>query len=103
MLLHFIRSSTKNQSSSVKHLENDRLNYIPTTSDLEAHIAESCKAVSTLYGVFKSKASEQVSQIQSSGFLLVNYANHCKESSPIYIQVWSSSFWLNVSTRIPEA
>lgn len=59
VLLHFIRSSTKNQSSSVKNLENDRLNYIPTTSDLEAHIAESCKAVSTLYGVFKSKASEQ--------------------------------------------
>lgn len=103
VLLHFIRSSTKNQSSSVKNLENDRLNYIPTTSDLEAHIAESCKAVSTLYGVFKSKASEQVIQIQSSGFLLVNYANHCKESSPIYIQVLSSSFWLNVSSRIPEA
>lgn len=59
VLLHFIRSSTKNQSSSVKNLENDRLNYIPTTSDLEAHIAESCKVVSTLYGVFKSKASEQ--------------------------------------------
>ncbi|KAJ0009685.1 hypothetical protein Pint_33991 [Pistacia integerrima] len=32
---------------------------MPTTADLEARIAESCKTVSSAYGLFKSKAAEQ--------------------------------------------
>lgn len=59
VLLHFIRSSTGNQSFSRKHLEDDDSKLMPSTNDLEARIAESCKMVSTSYGLFKSKAAEQ--------------------------------------------
>ncbi|KAF9587170.1 hypothetical protein IFM89_039610 [Coptis chinensis] len=68
VLLHFIRSSDKRDSSVSKHDGNDLLDFIgslsthhslPTTIDIEAHIAESCKIVSSSYGVFKKKASEQ--------------------------------------------
>ncbi|KAF9623143.1 hypothetical protein IFM89_037724, partial [Coptis chinensis] len=69
VLLHFIRSSDKRDSSVSKHNRNGLLDFIeslsthhslPTTIDIEAHIAESCKIVSSSYGVFKKKASEQV-------------------------------------------
>ncbi|KAK9286852.1 hypothetical protein L1049_015258 [Liquidambar formosana] len=58
VLLHCIRSWNKNQSFSRKHQEHGS-NFMPTTTDLEAHIAESCKMVSISYGIFKSKAVEQ--------------------------------------------
>ncbi|KAA8536630.1 hypothetical protein F0562_029108 [Nyssa sinensis] len=59
VLLHIIRSSNKNQSSSQKHQENDYSILMPTTRDLQAHIIESYKMVSGLYGPFKIKATEQ--------------------------------------------
>lgn len=66
MLLHFIRSSNENQSFSRKHQEDVYLKSMPSTNDLEAHVAESCKMVSTSYALFKSKAAEQVSGINLS-------------------------------------
>uniref|UniRef100_A0A5B6Z878 Uncharacterized protein n=1 Tax=Davidia involucrata TaxID=16924 RepID=A0A5B6Z878_DAVIN len=59
VLLHIIRSSNKNQSSSQKLLENNYSTLMPTTSNLQAHIAESYKMVLGLYGPFKNKATEQ--------------------------------------------
>ncbi|KAL6964504.1 Protein root UVB sensitive 6 [Sarracenia purpurea var. burkii] len=58
VLLHIIRSSNQNQPS-MKHWENDHSVFIPSIKDLEAHITESYKMVSTLYAPFKSKATEQ--------------------------------------------
>ncbi|KAF8412032.1 hypothetical protein HHK36_004592 [Tetracentron sinense] len=68
VLLHFIRSSNEYQSSLRKQRGSDSSDFIgslssyhplSTTIDLEAHIAESCKMVSTSYGLFKRKAAEQ--------------------------------------------
>ncbi|XP_037491179.1 protein root UVB sensitive 6 isoform X2 [Jatropha curcas] len=59
VLLHFIQSSNNGHSSSRKQRESGRSNYILSANDLEVHIAESCKMVSTLYDPFKSKAAEQ--------------------------------------------
>ncbi|KAJ4979820.1 hypothetical protein NE237_010600 [Protea cynaroides] len=67
VLLHFIRSSNERRSSSSKHGEYDGPNFTGSsstgslfpTADLEAHIAESCKAVSNSYVLFKRKAAEQ--------------------------------------------
>uniref|UniRef100_A0A5B6Z7Y2 Protein root UVB sensitive 6-like n=1 Tax=Davidia involucrata TaxID=16924 RepID=A0A5B6Z7Y2_DAVIN len=59
VLLHIIHSSNEKQSSSQKHRENENSILMPTTTDLQAHIAESYKMVSALYGPFKSKATEQ--------------------------------------------
>lgn len=36
---------------------------VPSISDIQAHIAESYRLVSALYGPFKSKAKEQVCQL----------------------------------------
>ncbi|KAJ9174852.1 hypothetical protein P3X46_013453 [Hevea brasiliensis] len=58
VLLHFINSSNNIHSSSWKQ-QAYRSNYIPSANDIEAHITDSCKMVSTLYGPFKSKAAEQ--------------------------------------------
>lgn len=58
MLLHFLQSSNESRSSSQKQREYDHPDIVAT--DLEARIAESCKMVSTSYGIFKSKAAEQV-------------------------------------------
>ncbi|XP_059447617.1 protein root UVB sensitive 6 [Corylus avellana] len=57
VLLHFMQSSNENRSSSQKQGEYDHPDIVAT--DLEARIAESCKMVSTSYGIFKSKAAEQ--------------------------------------------
>ncbi|PIA47026.1 hypothetical protein AQUCO_01400025v1 [Aquilegia coerulea] len=68
VLLHFIRSSDKNHTSLRKQDRSELLDFIgslsahralPTAVDLEEHIAESCKVVSSSYGIFKKKASEQ--------------------------------------------
>ncbi|XP_058214977.1 protein root UVB sensitive 6 [Rhododendron vialii] len=56
VLLHILRSSPQCRSLPSKHEEVDQI--MPFT-DLEAHIAESYKMVSALYGPFKSKATEQ--------------------------------------------
>lgn len=61
MLLHFINSENNSQSSSWKGQESDHSRLMHTTADLEARISESCKTVSTAYGLFKRKAAEQVS------------------------------------------
>lgn len=58
VLLHFIRSSSGAQNSSRKQGDGFS-NSVPTTTNLEAEIAASCKMVSTSYEIFKSKASEQ--------------------------------------------
>ncbi|KAH8509937.1 hypothetical protein Peur_051665 [Populus x canadensis] len=59
VLMHFIHSSNNNCSSPSKQLEYGHSNFILSAADLESHIAESCKMVSTLYAPFKSKAAEQ--------------------------------------------
>lgn len=61
MLLHCINSSSGHRSLALKQHEYDNSNLMLTTADLEAHIGESCKVVSTAYGVFKNKTVEQVS------------------------------------------
>ena len=61
MLLHFVQSSNESQFSSQKQREyNNYSDIVLTTTDLEAHMLESCKMVSKSYGIFKSKAAEQV-------------------------------------------
>ncbi|GFY94666.1 root UVB sensitive protein [Actinidia rufa] len=57
VLLHIIRSSNQRQPFPRNSPENDHI--MPSISDLDAHIAQSCKMVSALYGPFKSKATEQ--------------------------------------------
>ncbi|XVF26384.1 hypothetical protein REPUB_Repub14bG0011200 [Reevesia pubescens] len=60
VLLHFIHSSNNSQSSfRNQQQEHGRSNLMPTTTDFEPHIADSCKLVSTSYGLFKNKAAEQ--------------------------------------------
>lgn len=63
MLLHSINSSNDSSSSSWKQQQYGHSNYILSVNDIEAHIADSCRMVSTLYGPFKSKAAEQVLEI----------------------------------------
>uniref|UniRef100_A0A1D1Z284 UPF0420 protein C16orf58 n=2 Tax=Anthurium amnicola TaxID=1678845 RepID=A0A1D1Z284_9ARAE len=64
VLLHFIRSSNarrllkkRNNFGSVDL--NEFLSNMPEIIDLDAHLMESCKIVSTSYGAFKGKATEQ--------------------------------------------
>ncbi|XP_052206153.1 protein root UVB sensitive 6 [Diospyros lotus] len=59
VLLHIIRSSNQSQSFPRRHKENDDSVSMPSITDLEADILESYKLVSTLYGPFMSKATEQ--------------------------------------------
>ncbi|KAK2987001.1 hypothetical protein RJ640_024899, partial [Escallonia rubra] len=65
VLLHIIHSSSGAQSSS-KHLPNDQSVVLPTSADVEAHVIESHKMVSALYGSFKGKAKEQAEQVRAS-------------------------------------
>ncbi|KAK1370557.1 protein root UVB sensitive 6 [Heracleum sosnowskyi] len=58
VLLHIIRSSNGNRSSR-KENEIDSSVLLPSSTNLEAHIADSYKMVSALYAPFKSKAKEQ--------------------------------------------
>lgn len=60
MLLHFLRLSYDAQPLSKKQINDGYSNVVPTAKDLEAYIVESCKMVSNSYGIFKSKAAEQV-------------------------------------------
>ncbi|GFY94393.1 root UVB sensitive protein [Actinidia rufa] len=59
VLLYIIRSSNSNQPPPRKHQDNNNSVYRPSITDLAAHITESYKMVSALYGPFKSKATEQ--------------------------------------------
>ncbi|PON82156.1 Root UVB sensitive family [Trema orientale] len=59
VLSYFINSSSGGRLTSQKQRKDGNLNTVPTPVDLEAHIAESCKIVSTSYGLFKHKAAEQ--------------------------------------------
>ncbi|KAF6139609.1 hypothetical protein GIB67_033613 [Kingdonia uniflora] len=66
VLLYFIRSSSGNLSSLSNHGRSESSeslssahNPLPSTADIEAHIADSCKIVSKSYDVFKRKAAEQ--------------------------------------------
>ncbi|GAB2283935.1 Protein root UVB sensitive 6 [Dionaea muscipula] len=58
VLLDFIDSAVKSQYFQGREA-NDQFDSIATSIDIEAHVAESCKVVSTAYGLFKSKAAEQ--------------------------------------------
>ena len=72
MLLHFVQSSNESQSSSQKQREyNNYSDIVLTTTDLEAHMSESCKMVSKSYGIFKSKAAEQVGGNQLSFYFFL--------------------------------
>lgn len=65
VLLHIIRSSNGNRSFR-KDSEIDPSVLLPSSTNLEAHIADSYKMVSALFGLFKSKAKEQVHKIACS-------------------------------------
>ena len=71
MLLHFIASSNGSETFPRKQQGYDSSSPMPSTADLAAHIAESCKMVSTSYGLFKSKAAEQVSRNQHIMFFVL--------------------------------
>lgn len=74
MLLHFVQSSNDDRSSAGKRREYDSSDFVSTPSDLEARIAESCKMVSSSYGIFKSNAAEQVGGNQPILCLLRKYS-----------------------------
>lgn len=57
MLLHFMNQSKDGTSKSV--VQSDP-GFAPMEYELESRIAESCEMVSTSYGIFKSRAAEQV-------------------------------------------
>ncbi|KAK9678010.1 hypothetical protein RND81_11G181700 [Saponaria officinalis] len=59
VLLHSIRSSLKKHAGSENHNKYVNLDTVPTFSDIEGVVAESCKTVSSTYGLFKYKATEQ--------------------------------------------
>lgn len=63
VLLHFMRLSYDSQPLSQQQIKDGYSNFVPTAKDLEAYIVESCKMVSHSYGIFKSKAAEQVDNI----------------------------------------
>lgn len=59
VLLHFLHSSYRCRTLASKHMKDGNLHSTPGAGDLEAQIAESCKIVSSSYGLFKRKAAEQ--------------------------------------------
>ncbi|KAG9130335.1 hypothetical protein Leryth_004259 [Lithospermum erythrorhizon] len=58
VLLHVVRTSTEDQTNA-KHPEDELLKLLPSTTDLQACVAESYKMVTALYGPFKNKAKEK--------------------------------------------
>ena len=62
VLLHFINAShARRLKQKQKQANPDRSEYLYSRNmDFLAHIAESCKIVSSSYGTFKKKAREQV-------------------------------------------
>lgn len=86
------------------HGKDGYLDYVPTENELEAHVAESCKMVSTSYGLFKHKAAEQVRWFKDSSitiyvvFLFDSVMKWMKNASKlpykewIACYIWSHSF-----------
>jgi hypothetical protein len=66
VLLHFINASharrLKQKQANSSHSDNYE-NLYTRNMDFLAHIAESCKIVSSSYGTFKKKAREQVTLV----------------------------------------
>jgi hypothetical protein len=61
VLLHFINAShARRLKQKRKQANPDYGNLYSRNMDFLAHIAESCKIVSSSYGTFKKKAREQV-------------------------------------------
>ncbi|KAJ6937889.1 hypothetical protein NC652_012241 [Populus alba x Populus x berolinensis] len=81
VLMHFIHSSNNNCSSPSKQQEYGHSNFILSAADLESHIAESCKMVSTLYAPFKSKAAEQSGAQTTLDTVDRSTAKSCKTST----------------------
>jgi hypothetical protein len=80
VLLHFVQSSNESQSCAQKQSEHGKhSDIVSTTTDLEAHISESCKMVSKSYGIFKSKAADQVGGIQLSYIFLEKCVSQCSK------------------------
>lgn len=65
VLLHSIQSSLKKQTASGKGYEHDSLDSLAMPVDIESLVADSCKMVSSTYGLFKYKTAEQVNCSQS--------------------------------------
>ncbi|KMT07872.1 hypothetical protein BVRB_6g145690 [Beta vulgaris subsp. vulgaris] len=59
VLLHSIQSSLKKQTASGKGYEHDSLDSLAMPVDIESLVADSCKMVSSTYGLFKYKTAEQ--------------------------------------------
>ncbi|KAL0012987.1 hypothetical protein SO802_000056 [Lithocarpus litseifolius] len=99
VLLHFVQSSNDSRSSAQKQRDyNNYSDIVLTTTDLEAHISESCKMVSKSYGIFKSKAAEQVggNQLSFSFFLFFPLSEKCVCQCSIVLALGFvyASFWL---------
>ncbi|XP_019703522.1 protein root UVB sensitive 6 isoform X2 [Elaeis guineensis] len=79
VLLYFVRLSNVNRSlrNRNKYDQSKLESPIPTNSDFVAHVAESCKIVSSSYGVFKRKAAEQ-GWIMSDSLLNPGRARLCE-------------------------
>jgi len=67
VLLHFIQSTNANKASkkhtkpsSMEMIDSSSNQVMPTNADFLDYISESCKVVSSSYGVFKKKAADQV-------------------------------------------
>lgn len=94
VLLHFICSTNANRHSRKRMSSNkSKLNETidPRNLDFLAHIAESCKIVSSSYGVFKEKAAEEV----TNNFFPVCYYHSLKWDIWCFwtFLSYSTSFW----------
>ncbi|KNA16637.1 hypothetical protein SOVF_086450 [Spinacia oleracea] len=78
VLNHSIRSSVKKKSASEKHHEHDSLGSIAMPVNIESLVAESCKMVSSTYGLFKYKAAEQ-GWVMSESLLNPGRARLCQQ------------------------
>lgn len=81
MLLHFMNQSKDGNPRSVEQLDPA---FAPTEYELESRIAESCEMVSTSYGVFKSRAAEQVTW-EKPVISFLSYLIECASENSILI------------------
>ncbi|KAF7842832.1 protein root UVB sensitive 6-like [Senna tora] len=90
VLLHFINSSNESKVSSHKRRDNLNSSSVHSVANLEAYIANSCKMVENSYGLFKSKAKEQLGRGVGEGEgEATNGNSHASVLVPIIL---SSSF-----------
>ncbi|KAM0016352.1 putative Root UVB sensitive family [Helianthus debilis subsp. tardiflorus] len=77
VLLYVLRSSKHIQVTN-EYTSGDRVNPLPTSADLQAHVAESYNMVSALYEPFKNKTKEQ-GWVMSDSLLNPGRARICEQ------------------------